>query len=72
MNIRQFNRIIDIVTNNGIVIADRYHETYIDKLEITDETNMLTLINLDSKELSGYHFYIKDNDKPICELEEIL
>jgi hypothetical protein len=46
-----------------------YHETYIDTHEITDYTNILTLIDYGSK---GYHFYIKEDNKPMCELEEIL
>lgn len=69
MTIRQFNKITEVVRNGDIVIADIYHETYVDTHEITEDTNILTLIDFGTK---GYHFYIKDSDKPLCELEEIL
>lgn len=68
MNIRQLNKIIEVVMNGGVVLADMYHETYIDTHEITDD-DILTLIDYGGK---GYHFYIKEDDKPMCELEEIL
>lgn len=69
MTIRQLDKIIEIVRNGGVVLADRYSEFCTDTHEITDDTNILTLIDYGSK---GYHFYIKEDDKPMCELEEIL
>lgn len=69
MTIRQLNKIMEIVMNGGVVIADMYHETYIDTHEITDDADILTLIDYGAK---GYRFYIKEDDKPMCELEEIL
>ena len=69
MNIRQFNKITEVVKNGGVVIADMYHETYVDTHEITEDTSIITLIDFGTK---GYHFYIKDGDKSLYELEEIL
>lgn len=69
MTIRQFDKIIEVVRNGGIVIADRYSEYCVDNHEITENTNIQDIFDY-SKE--NYHFYIKDGTKPLCELEEIM
>lgn len=69
MTIKQFNKITEVVKNGGVVIADQYHETYVDTHYITEDTDILTLLEY-AKE--NYHFYIKDGvGKALYELEEI-
>ena len=69
MTIKQFNKITEVVRNGGVVIADRYSEYCIDCHEITENTNIQDIFDYNKE---NYHFYIKDDNKPLCELEEII
>ena len=69
MTIKQFDKIIEVVRNGGVVIVYRYSEYCVDCHEITENTNIQDIFNYDKE---NYHFYIKDDDKPLCELEEIM
>ena len=69
MTIKQFDKIIEIVRNSGVVIAYRYSEYYSDEHEITEYTNIQDVFDYGKQ---GYHFYIKDDTKKWCELEEII
>ena len=66
MTIRQFNKITEVVRNGEVVIADTYNDRC---REVTNDTNISTLLLYGDK---NYHFYIKEGDKPLYELEEIL
>ncbi len=69
MTIKQFDKIIESVRNSGVVIAYKYGVYRIDCHEITENTNIQDIFNYDKE---NYHFYIKDGNKPIRELEEII
>ena len=69
MIIKQFDKIIEVVKNGGVVIVYRYSEYCVDCHEITENTNIQDIFNYGKE---NYHFYIKDDDKPLCELEEIM
>ena len=69
MRIGQLIKIIEVVKNGGVVLADKYSEFYPDTHEITEFSDIEDIINY-SKE--DYHFYIKAEDgRPWYELEEI-
>ncbi len=69
MTIKQFGKIIDVVRNGGVVIAERCGVYCIDNHEITENTNIQDIFNYNKE---GYSFYIKDNTKTFSELEEII
>ena len=69
MTIKQFNKITEVIRNGGVVIADRYSEYYPDEHEITEYTDIQDVFDYGKQ---GYLFYIKDDNKPLCELEEIM
>lgn len=69
MTIKQFDKIIEVVRNGGVVIVYKYGIYHIDCHEITENTNIQNIFDYDKED---YSFYIKDGDKPLCELEEII
>ena len=69
MTIKQFDKIIEVVRNGGVVIVDRYSVYCVDNHEITENTNIQDIFNYDKE---GYSFYIKDDTKPFYKLEEII
>ena len=69
MTVKQFDKIIEVVRNGGVVIVYRYSECCVDCREITENTNIQDIFDYGKE---NYHFYIKDDDKPLCELEEIM
>lgn len=69
MTIKQFDKIVEVVRNGGVVIADRYSEYCVDCYEITENTNIQDIFDYGKE---NYHFYIEDGDKPLYELEEII
>ena len=69
MTIKQFDKIVEVVRNGGVVIAYRYGVYCIDCREITENTNIQDIFDYDKE---NYHFYIKDDDKPLCKLKEII
>ena len=70
MRLGQLFKIIEIVKNGGVVLADKYTESgYTDTHEITEFSEIEDILDF-AKE--NYHFYIKaDDGRPWCELEEI-
>ena len=68
MTIKQFDKIIEVVRNGDVVIAYGYSEYYPDEHEITENTDIQDIFDYGKQ---GYHFYIKDDTKKWCELEEI-
>ena len=69
MTIKQFDKIVEVVRNGGVVIAEKYGVYSIDNHEITENTNIQDIFNYDKE---GYSFYIKDNTKAFCKSEEII
>lgn len=69
MTIKQFDKIIEVVRNGGVVIADKYSEYYPNEHEITEYTDIQDIFDYDKQ---GCHFYIKDDTKKWYELEEIM
>ena len=69
MTIKQFDKIIEVVRNGDVVIVYRYSECCIDYYEITENTNIQDIFYYGKQD---YHFYIKDDTKPLYELEEII
>lgn len=69
MTIKQFDKIIEVVRNGGVVIAYKYSEYCVDYHEITENTNIQDVFNYGKED---YHFYIKDDNKALYELEEII
>ena len=70
MKLGQLLKIIEVVKNGGVVLADKYTETgYSDTHEITEFSDIEDILNY-AKE--SYRFYIKAEDgRPWYELEEI-
>ena len=68
MTIKQFDKIIEVIRNGGVVIADRYSECYSDEHEITENTDIQDIFNYNKE---GYSFYIKDDTKSYYEWEII-
>lgn len=68
MTIKQFDRIVEVVRNGGVVIADKYSEYYPDEHKITENTDIQDIFDYGKQ---GYHFYIKDDTKKFWQLEEI-
>ena len=69
MTIKQFDKIVEVVRNGGVVIAEKYGVYRIYNHEITENTNIQDIFNYDKED---YSFYIKDGNKPLRELEEII
>ena len=68
MIIRKLMKIIEVVTNGGIVIVDSSTNEYSDFHEITEYSEIEDVIEYGK---NGGSFFIKDGDKPLYELEEI-
>lgn len=70
MTLGQLFKIIEVVRNGGVVLADRYTETgYLDTHEITEFSDIEDFLNYGKEDC---RFYIKAEDgRPWCELEEI-
>ena len=70
MTLGQLFKIIEVVKNGGVVLADKYTETgYSGTHEITEFSDIEDILNY-AKE--NCYFYIKAEDgKPWYELEEI-
>lgn len=68
MTIKQFDKVIEVVRNGGVVIAEKYFVCCIDNHEITENTNIQDIFNYDKE---GYSFYIKDDTKSYYEWEII-
>ena len=47
MTIKQFDKIIEVVRNSGVVIADRYSEYYLDEHKITENTDIQDIFDYD-------------------------
>ena len=69
MTIRKFMKIIEVITNGGVVIVDKSTNEFTSFEEITEFTDIEDIIKYSIS--GGYYFYIKDGDKPQYELEEI-
>ena len=69
MTIKQFGKIIEVVTNGGTVIVDKSTNEFTSFDEITEYTDIEDIIKYSIS--GGYDFYIKDRDKPLYDLEEI-
>ena len=70
MRLGQLLKIIEVVKNGGVVLADNYAETgYLATHEITESSDIKDILNYAK---GSYHFYIKAEDgRPWYELEEI-
>lgn len=70
MTVKQFDKIIEVVRNGGVVLADKYTETgYSDTHEITEFSDIEDFLNYSKEDC---RFYIKAEDgRPWYELEEI-
>lgn len=68
MTIKQFDKIVEVVRNGGVVIAERYCVYSMDNHEITENTNIQDIFNYNKE---GYSFYIKDDTKSYYEREII-
>lgn len=68
MTIKQFDKIVEVVRNGGVVIAEKYGVYSMDNHEITENTNIQDIFNYGKE---GYSFYIKDDTKSYCEREII-
>ena len=51
MTIKQFNKIIEVVKNGGVVIAEKYGVYSIDNYEITENTNIQDIFNYGKRRL---------------------
>ena len=68
MTIKQFDKIVEVVRNGGVVIAEKYGVYCTDNHEITENTNIQDIFNYNKE---GYSFYIKDDTKSYYEREII-
>ena len=68
MTIRKLMKIIDVVTNGGTVIVDSSTNEYSNYYEIDEFSEIEDIIEYDK---NGGSFFIKDENKPLYDLEEI-
>lgn len=68
MTIRKLMKIIDVVTNGGTVIVDSSTSEYSNYYEIDEFSEIEDIIEYDK---NGGSFFIKDENKPLYDLEEI-
>ena len=69
MTIRKLMKIIEVVTNDGTVIVDKSTNEFTTFNEITEYSDVEDIMKYIIS--GGCSFYIKDEDKPWYELEEI-
>lgn len=69
MTIKQFDKIIEVVRNGGTVIVDKSTNEFSSFDEITEYSDITDIIKYSVS--GGCSFYIKDEDKPWYDLEEI-
>lgn len=68
MTIRKLMKIINVVTNGGTVIVDSSTSEYSNYYEIDEFSEIEDIIEYDK---NGGSFFIKDENKPLYDLEEI-
>ena len=68
MTIRTLMKIIEVVTNGGTIVVDSSTSEYSNYYEITEFSEIEDILEYDK---NGGSFFIKDDNKPMYELEEI-
>lgn len=68
MTIRKLVKIIEVVTNGGTVVVDSSTSEYSDYHEIDEFSEIEDILEYDKM---AVHFFIKDDNKPMYDWEEI-
>ena len=68
MTIRKLVKIIEVVTNGGTVVVDSSTSEYSNYYEINEFSEIEDILEYDK---NGGSFFIKDDNKPMYDWEEI-